>query len=746
MKKIYNTICVSFVLFGGLLFAERVLATNVQETQNVNAPTFSKESGYYDAGFQLTLTADPGSQIYYTTDGSIPYVPNGSSGGSSQFPKKEIPQKYTKQIQVKNRQGEANVLCSDANIPMMYTPGFEYNKMFFPKSENVAKATVIRAIAVDGNGNKSSVVTRTYFVGLNIYNKYKNASVISIVTDPDNLLNANTGIYHRNNYQKKGKEWERDAFVEYFEENKSIPFATTMGIRVRGGWSRHYGQKSFNLYFREELGLKNLNYELIPGAKNFENTSKITKYKNFMLRNGGNDTEYTKLQDVFIQSLVNDRAFTTQNSRACVLFLNGEYWGLYSLMEKYSDNYLEEKFGVAKDNVISIEEGELAEGKDGDMQYYSTLKNMAKLDMTKSKNYNKFCKAVDIQSFADFYATQVYIGNTDWPEKNWQIWRTRTKESGNKYADTKWRYMLFDTDFSLNLYNMSGVDFNGIKQAKKDKLFNKVIKNSKFRRLFINTIMDLYNVNFKPSRTNRQLNKYVNIYRPLMAEYYLRFDGSASYSWHFDGNINRMKVFLAARRDNLFDDLKTELKAGRKSAVTFESSYKAVNTITVNTVTANTKSGKIWKSCYTQKCAIPIQAEKISGYIFDGWKVTGGTVSKKRNANTTLTLKSSKATVKAQYRKIGTPPSVKISKLTSKNKTLTVKLKKVSGVEGYQIICAFDKKFKKSMKLVETKKTSAKFKKLKSNKKYYVKARAYKFDEKGQRVYGKYSVIKKKVI
>lgn len=72
------------------------------------------------------------------------------------------------------------------------------------------------------------------------------------------------------------------------------------------------------------------------------------------MRNGGNEYAYSKMQDVFIQSLVSDRAFTTQSSRPCVLFLNGEYWGLYNLMERYSDNYLEEEFGVDKDNVVVI--------------------------------------------------------------------------------------------------------------------------------------------------------------------------------------------------------------------------------------------------------------------------------------------------------------------------------------------------------------------------------------------------------
>lgn len=940
LKKSFLLLCVSLVLGGGVFFANwSSPEESVQAAGSVTAPTFNKQSGCYDEGFSLSLQAGTGCKIYYTTDGTVPYVPNGSgttqnqseyvipataenvhtafsdqttaqntedgvklefayqykslsfvvpegmqdwSDGSkllieytvnnyrngsnfnlqvcpiiagakssyqdngvstrvfdytqtpvsgtgkkvceidlgnypnlssigylmlgnatgnindgvnankdaitihsikvltNKIPKKETPKEYTGEILVKNRQGESNVLSANENITLMYN-GVD-RQPYYPSKADVAKATVIRAIAVNEAGEASNVVTRTYFIGNDIYNKYKNASVISIVTDPDNLLSKKTGIYRVGNYQNSGAEWERDAFVEYFEGDGTIPFATTMGIRIHGGYSRHWGQKSFNLYFREELGgLKNLkNYELIPGATNFDKTKPSTKFKNFMLRNGGNDTELTKLQDVFIQSLVEDRAYTTQGSKICVLFLNGEYWGPYNLTEKYSDNYLEEEFGINKDNAVAVKSGELDEGVDSDMDFYYDFMDMSKLDMTQPENYAAFCELVDIQSFADYFATEAYIGNKDWPNNNEQLWRTREKEDGNKYADTKWRYMLFDTEFSMNLYEATGNNFDGIAQAKQNKLFNAVIKNTDFQELFVTTMMDLYNVNFEFDSSVEKLHYYQELYRPFIVDYVKRFGSIGG----FDSNVGRMERFMEARRVNLFNYLQNHLGVNNQAKLTIESNAKQKDLITVNTTTPDIESGS-WSGIYFQEYPIVVKAKEKAGYHFNGWEVTGGTADDTTAVEMKVTLTSQTAKITAKYTvDVVTPapsdtpgptitpgptntlsptstpkaspkptstPVVKVgkatvSKLTTKKKSLTIKLKKVSGAKGYQIVYATDKKFKKGKRTMTSKSSTITIKKLKSKKTYYVKARAYKMDNKGKKVYGNYSTVKYKKV
>ena len=93
---------------------------------------------------------------------------------------------------------------------------------------------------------------------------------------------------------------------------------------------------------------------------------------------------------------------------------------------------------------------------------------------------------------------------------------------------------------------------------------------------------------------------------------------------------------------------------------------------------------------------------------------------------------------------VAKPKSAKIKKVKSAKKAVSVEWKKVSGVKGYQIQVATDKKFKKNKKTVTVKKqktTKVTIKKLKAKKKYYVRIRTYK-TVNGKKVYSSWSKVK----
>ena len=90
------------------------------------------------------------------------------------------------------------------------------------------------------------------------------------------------------------------------------------------------------------------------------------------------------------------------------------------------------------------------------------------------------------------------------------------------------------------------------------------------------------------------------------------------------------------------------------------------------------------------------------------------------------------------------PAKVKITKAKNvKTKKLTVKWKKTSKAKGYQIQIATNKKFTKGKKTKTLSKTTYSFKKLKKNKYYYVRIRAYVYDSNHKKVYGSWSTVKK---
>ncbi len=72
-----------------------------------------------------------------------------------------------------------------------------------------------------------------------------------------------------------GKEWERAASLELLNPDGSEGFQMNCGIRIRGGWSRHYDnpKHAFRFIFRTEYGEGKLKYPLFgnEGVDEFDN-------------------------------------------------------------------------------------------------------------------------------------------------------------------------------------------------------------------------------------------------------------------------------------------------------------------------------------------------------------------------------------------------------------------------------------------------------------------------------------------
>ncbi len=507
---------------------------------------FSHLSGTYaESGLRLTLTAPKGYTVAYTTDSSLPSLEDDSG-------------KNTVTIDLgQDTRGHLAAHADKMVIPIKekVTPMYDDPTLPF--------GCVIRAAAVGPKRETGSVRTEVYFLGLDFDRMYPGCLVLSIVTDPDGLLSYDMGILasgavydewlqtdeakeltaegkfweYQANFTQHGKEWERPCVLQIYDSGSRPTVRTEAGIRVTGHVARFMNQKPFNVYFRNEYGEKYLKYELFEG---------IGRYRSFQLRNGGNCNEWLHFRGAMLQELASGRAFGTVRSRPAVLFLNGEYWGPYALSEKITDEMLKDHYAVDPDQVVVIKQGELEEGKDGDLELYTDLMSYATKDLTDDAVWKDFCGIMNIRSFAEYCAARIYLGDFDWNTKaNDVLWRTRD----SSYDGGRWQYIFYDAEYSSGLYDneQTAPDTDHFHNALKNyPLFAAAMKNPEFRTLFLESIRDMGSSCFASEHVEETLQEYLDVCAPLMPDFYRRF-GDTSNQWEKD--LNSIRHFFEARYD-----------------------------------------------------------------------------------------------------------------------------------------------------------------------------------------------------
>ena len=164
---------------------------------------------------------------------------------------------------------------------------------------------------------------------------------VSIVTDPANLFDPETGIYV--NSRGEGRAWERPASFELLHPNGSAGFQVNAGLRIRGGASRSPGnpKNSFRFIFRREYGPGKLRYPLFgsEGVEEFDKIDLRTNQNFVWHRNLSRAPENTFLRDVLSRDTERDMGHLYSRSRYYHLYLNGQYWGLFQSEERIDPDF-----------------------------------------------------------------------------------------------------------------------------------------------------------------------------------------------------------------------------------------------------------------------------------------------------------------------------------------------------------------------------------------------------------------------
>jgi hypothetical protein len=661
------------------------LKTTNNLAQQVVTPVFSHPSGFYASGFTLTLThPDPGAGIIYTIDGSEP-SPDNLSGVTytykNQYP--EYPGQdfgelltneyksvvYTEPFAISDRSALPNKLAGISST-------WHFDPDYIPQNP-IKKATVVRAIAVV-DGVSSPIITHTYFVSsTSAFNNKLPIAAISL--NEDALFDYENGIYvagkdfdnwresnptvttngHRPaNYRRKGIETEKKASFQYFVNGKEV-LNQNIGLRLHGSFSKSAQNKTFRLYARAEYDDQNKFRYSFFGPNN------SSSFKRLLLRNSGNDagnlwignalkhtiSPAVYFRDAFIQKMVAHLRFDTQDYIPVVTYVNGEYWGLLNLRERYDHHYFERKYGFQETEL------ELLEGngsvKTGSNDHYKMMRTfLSSENMSVSTNYNYVKTLMDTDNFIDYQISQIYARNTDWPGNNIDYFRKKTDnyEPEAPYGqDGRWRWLMFDTDHGFGWSGANSFTHNSLQNASKSNssatlILYHLLKNQNFRNNFINRYADLLNTAFLPERLTGLINEMAGNIADEIPLHRERWNTLPDW----EENVELMRRFAENRPEYARMHIREKFNISNEITATLNVAdpahgYVRINTIDIKETTPGVSVNPYpWKGEYFQDIPITATAMPKPGYKFNSWSGASNSVepSITIEPNSNFTLKA----------------------------------------------------------------------------------------------------------
>ena len=273
--------------------------------------------------------------------------------------------------------------------------------------------------------------------------------------------------------------------------------------------------------------------------------SNAKKHKRLIFRNSGNDFLQTHFKDAMLQQVIKDMDLDLQGFQPSVVFLNGEYWGIHNIREKYDKFYFKYKLGVKEDevNILSICGG-VEEGNNRD---YKELTNFVRNnDLSKSENYNLVANKLDINNFIDFQIAEIYFANYDWPCNNFKIWKDNDPTS-------KWRFLIYDLDLSFGLFTANSMEHATSKNNKwphcecSNLLFRNLLKSKEFESEFLDRFVYCLENIFDHNRVNTIIDEFELMYSLEIEEHIDRWNYPSSKD-EWKNEIDEFRTFATNRQ------------------------------------------------------------------------------------------------------------------------------------------------------------------------------------------------------
>ena len=391
----------------------------------------------------------------------------------------------------------------------------------------LSKTTVIRAINYEKDKKTSEIITASYII-----NEDHTIPVLSLGMEPSDfkrVLNAG------------GSNLTLPVHASLFENDGS--FTIDCGLKLFGGSTRYINKKSFALKFSSKYGDSSLEYKV------FDNRE-ATNYKSLVIRSGSQDSQFSMIRDELATSIMDDYGTVdVQAYKPVILYVNGDYWGIYYLREQVDENFIQNHYNVdgSYSNIIRID----GEVKYGTRDFYTELINFVKYnDMSNSTNYNKVKEMLDIENYIDYWIGELYTTNND--IVNQRYFNNTLLDNG------KIKMVFYDFDYAfynqrLNYLNWM-IDPNGMGEYHYDNtLLIGLLKNKEFKQLFLERAS--YNMNnvWTDKNVLNRFNELKELIEPEMSRNQERWGYTMS-TWYSE--LDKLEKYIKERKSYMLNSIK----------------------------------------------------------------------------------------------------------------------------------------------------------------------------------------------
>lgn len=447
-----------------------------------------------------------------------------------------------------------------------------------------------------------------------LFNVEHDLEIISIATDEQEFSGPG-GI------DVVTEDQEIRAVVAFFDENGLQIHQQAMGMRRHA--LDNVPQHGFRLHARGEYGLSKLHLDVFD-------IRDYNEYNSLILRNGGNDAIATAgagLRDPLIQGLFHsiDEDYGTSAYKPVVVYVNGDYRGIYNLRERQDEHWMETMYGISCDEMDFLErtagEPDTRAEFCGDWELFDEFEEeVEEADMSNQEAYEEYITGMNLRNFIDYQATEIFICNQDWLSNNMKFWRT--------YEGGEWNWVLWDTDWGLGLYypnfphgfpdwdalNFALSNWGGWTSEVETELLQNLTENEAFVADFATRTADLLNSYLHPEAISQRL---LQMKERIESEVPAHVDrwGSSVNTWNND--VEYILSFAAERGDYMRTHFADRFELGDRWTIQLDCMPSQAGYMEVNTIeTAQFP----WEGVYFAELPVRLKAVPYFGYAFSHWE------------------------------------------------------------------------------------------------------------------------------